>query len=920
MFVHELFEAQVRKTPDNVAITFEGRSLTYGELNVRANRLGHHLQTLGVGPEVPVGICMERSFELVVAILGVLKAGGACVPLDPAYPKERLAFMLDDTQAPVLLTESKLLSKLTAGGRLPTNDGGRTTDDGRQMTADNAGASFPQRSPVIGPRSSVICLDTDQEIIARQNRENPCSEVTSDNLAFVFYTSGSTGTPKAVMWSHTKQKGVQSRQQATYQLTEQDRHVLKSPIGFTLLSKEIFSPLLTGGCMIIAPAGLDRDVAHLVKLIAEENITVITVVPSMLRMLLEQDGLEPCSSLRHVCTFGEALPAAVLERFFRRLNAELTVAYGATEAPSATLFKCSPEDPHQIITLGQPLPEKEIYLLDENLQPTPLGIPGEIYLGGKLARGYLKRPDLTAEKFIPGPFNKEPGARLYRTGDLGRYLSDGNIESLGRIDHQVKIRGFRVELGEIEAVLAQHPAVREAVVLARDEVEIPKSEIQNPKSPGKRLLAYVVPQQEQAPTVSDLRSFVRRKLPDYMVPSAFMFLDALPLMPNGKVNLQALPMPDQTRPELGNIFIAPRDGLELELTKIWEKLLTIKPVGVRDNFFDLGGHSLLAVRLFAQIEKVFRKKLPLSSLFRGATIEHLASMISQPSLSSSWSSLVPIQPQGSKPPFFCVHDLFGDVFCYANLARYLGPDQPFYGMQAGGLDGAEEPLTRLQDMAAHYIKEIQTLQSQGPYFLGGLCAGGVVAFEMAHQLRAKGHRVALLALLDSGAGRSRDGNVRGRSYHNFLRDMPYWLTGLLQLTPNQLFDLVRLKVRVARAKMTILLRSPGVKPYQDQVPTLIRELGDLLQFPEHHRKVAAAQHQALKNYIPQPYPGRVTLFRARMQPFFSSHRPDKGWRKLAAGGLEIKVIPGNHIGMLQEPHVKVLAKELRTRLDEAQRI
>ena len=583
MFVHELFEAQVRKSPDNVAITFEGCSLTYGELNVRANRLAHYLPTLGVGPEALVGICMERSPELVVAILGVLKAGGACVPLDPAYPKERLAFMLKDTQAPVLLTQSKLVE------RLP------------KMT-----------------HPAVICLDTGEEIIARQSRDDSSNGATSDNLAFVFYTSGSTGNPKAVMWPHTKRNGVQSSQQATYQLTEQDRHVLKSSIGSTLLSKEIFWPLLTGGRMIIVPAGLDRDAAYLVKLIAQHKITVIMVVPSMLRMLLEQDGLEACASLRLVCTFGEALPASLRESFFNRLNAELTVAYGATEAPSATLFKCSPKDPHQVITLGQPLPEKEIYLLDENLQPTPVEIAGEIYLGGRLARGYLNRPDLTAEKFIPNPFNKEPGARLYRTGDLGRYLSDGSIEFMGRIDDQIKIRGFRIEPAEVEKTFGQHPSIVEAVVLARED-----------KPGNRRLVAYLVARVEKPTTAGELRKFLTARLPEYLVPSAFVLLEVLPRMSNGKVDRRALPAPSTARPELDTPFIAPRTPLEVELAAIWAEVLSLDEVGVHDNFLELGGDSLTASQVISRVIKRLHLDLPVQALFQTPTVAEMAVLIAE---------------------------------------------------------------------------------------------------------------------------------------------------------------------------------------------------------------------------------------------------------------------------------------------------
>ncbi len=476
-FLHQLFEAQVERTPDAIAIVFEDKQLTYRELNRRANQLAHHLKGLGVRPDILVGICMDRSLELVVGILGILKAGGACVPLDPAYPKERLTFMLEDTQVPVILTQESLLKQLSEYG------------------------------------AKTVCLDADWKIVARESTKPPVSNVTSENLAFVFYTSGSTGRPKAVMWSHSKRDSRKSWEQSTYQLTGKDRHLLKSPIGFTLLAREIFWPLLTGAQMIIARPEGDQDTAFLVKLIAEHRITIINLVPSMLRVILEEQGLETCDCLRHVVCFGEPLPSELQERFFTRLSAELSVFYGATEAPSATFWKCKRKDDQRIVALGHRLPKKQIYLLDCCLQPVPIGVPGEMHIGGRLARGYLNRPELTAEKFIPNPFSDEPGARLYKTGDLARYLPDGNIEFMGRLDHQVKIRGFRIELGEIEAVLSQHPAVRENVVIARED------------SPGdKRLVSYVVADQQRPLTISDLRRFLKEKLPNHIVTSAFVIL------------------------------------------------------------------------------------------------------------------------------------------------------------------------------------------------------------------------------------------------------------------------------------------------------------------------------------------------------------------------------------------------------------
>ena len=465
---------------------------------------------------------------------------------------------------------------------------------------------------------------------------------------------------------------------------------------------------------------------------------------------------EALSEVRQLLIGGEALSVSHVRRALGLLpGTQIINGYGPTES---TTFTCCYAIPPRLdentnsISIGRPIANTKVYLLDSHLSPVPIGISGELYIGGDgLARGYLNRPELTAEKFIPHPFSHEPGARLYKTGDLARYLPDGNIEFLGRTDHQVKIRGFRIELAEIEAVLSQHPAVRETVVLAREEVENPESEIQNPKS-DKKLVAYVVSWQEPPFMTQGLRSFLKQKLPEYMVPSAFVFLDSLPLTPNGKVDRKTLPLPDGSRPELRAAFVAPRNSTEEMLAGIWSKLLGLNQVGIRDNFFDLGGHSLLAVRLFAEIEKAFNQRPPLSSLFQDGTIEHLAKVIEHKTPLGKQSCLVAIQPSGDKIPFFCVHEFFGDVFCYINLARHLGPDQPFYAIEARGLDGVEEPFTDIKTMAAYYIQQIQAVQPEGPYALGGLCFGGVVAFEMAQQLRAKRKEVTMVALLDSSPG------------------------------------------------------------------------------------------------------------------------------------------------------------------------
>jgi aspartate racemase len=612
--------------------------------------------------------------------------------------------------------------------------------------------------------------------------------------------------------------------------------------------------------------------------------------PATWRLMLEA-GWRGSKGLKIVCG-GEALSRELAQQLLTRGDSVWNL-YGPTETTIwSALYRV--ESGEGSVPIGRAIANTWIYVLDRYLQPVAIGVPGEVYIGGDgLARGYLNYPELTAERFMPDPWSREPGARLYRTGDVGRYLSDGNIEFLGRIDHQVKVRGFRVELGEIEAVLAQHPAVGETVVLAREEVENPKSEIQNPKSAEKRLVAYIVPR-SSAPTVSELRDFLQQKLPDYMVPSAFMFLDALPLTPNGKVDRRALPAPDQTRPELEEAFVAPRDTLELQLTKIWENVLDVKPVGAKDNFFDLGGHSLLAVRLFAQIEKVTGRNLPLAVLFQAPTVEHLAAVLRQERGEALWSSLVEIQPGGSKPPFFGVHAHEGNILFYRDLARHLGKDQPFYGLQAQGLDGKQTPYREVEEMAAHHVKEIRALQPKGPYFLGGYCFGGVVAFEMAQQLHAQGEKVALLALFDAYApGYQKlypEFTPFGDSLRYFIRRAGLHLGNLSLLGTKEKLNYIKGRTKRIADKFSLGTGLPSLG---------IR------------RKIMGAMRQAAINYDPQVYRGSITLFRATTQPAMFDHDPKLGWGRLAAGDLEIHQVPGYYGTMMLEPHVRVLAEQLR---------
>ncbi len=868
--IHQLFEEQVEQTPDAIALVFEDQQLTYGELNARANQLAHYLRSLGVKPEVLVGICIERSLEMVVGLLGILKAGGAYVPLDPAYPIERLGLMIEETQLKVLLTQQSLIEK------------------------------FPSHP------AQVVGLDKDSEAINLESKTNLSNSVTLDNLAYVMYTSGSTGRPKGVSVIH---RGVVRLVKETnyVNLTAEEVFLQLAPVSFDASTFEIWGSLLNGARLIIF-SGQTPSPEELGVAIRKHRVTTLWLTAALFHLMVDE-RLEDLRPLRQLLAGGDVLSVPHVQKVLGELDCQLLNGYGPTENTTFTCCYRVTRDKQieTTVPIGKPIANTQVYVLDQHLQPVPIGVEGELYIGGDgLARGYFQRPELTQEKFIPNPFNKSKvksqKSKVYKTGDLARYLPDGNIEFLGRIDNQVKIRGFRIELGEIEAVLAQHPTVQETTVTAREDI------------PGdKRLVAYVVPNPEQATTVSELRSFLKQKLPDYMVPSAFVLLDALPLNPNGKVDRRALPAPDQVRQEPEETFVAPRDELELQLTKIWEKVLVTQPVGVRDNFFDLGGSSLLAVRLFAQIEKKFGKDLPLATLFQSPTIEQLASLLRQSGWSPSWSSLVTIQPSGSRPPFF-FHGGAADGICWAKFARHLAPDQPFYALQRPDLNSKQATQTTVEDLAAHCIKEIRTVQPEGPYLLGGQCFGGTVAFEMAHQLHRQGEKVALLALVDAYAPKlvppkSKPNSLSFRCQKLFHRvhRVGFWLRQRYR------YHLGQLALRGPLGKLTYF-------PKRVLEKAKSRLKGDYL--PRHRRYLLAEKRSrdARMSYVPQRYPGRVTLFRASKQlARYWDYGPQLGWDELAGGGIESHEIPGVFGTLLgKQSSAPLLAEKLRACLDQTQ--
>lgn len=644
--IHELVEAQARRTPDATALIFGEQHLTYQELNRKANQLAYYLRQHGIGPEVFVGIAVERSFEMVIGLLGILKAGGAYIPMDPEYPPERLAFMLEDSQVPVLLTQEKLLDSMRIAGFQPASAASKDAGD---------------------PMPHVICLDRDWPQIAREPETTPSSGVTSDNLIYAIYTSGSTGRPKGAMNLHRALVNRILWMQDAYQLTPQDRVLQKTPFSFDVSGWEFWWPLLTGAQMVIAKPGGHKDSAYLVKLIQEQQVTTMHFVPPMLQVFLEERAVEQCRSLRRVICSGEALPYQLQERFFEKFSdCELHNLYGPTEAAiDVTYWQCQPDDPRRIVPIGRPIANTQIYILDPYLQPVPVGIPGELHIGGvNLARGYLKRPELTQEKFIPNPFTPPPtpprrgrelsplpfgeglgvgSPRLYKTGDLVRFLPDGNIEYLGRFDHQVKIRGFRIELGEIESVLDSHPDVRESVVLAR-EAQHPSTG--SGQAQDKRLIAYLVPAQQPDPDTNVLREFLKEKLPEYMVPATFMVLDEFPLTPNGKVNRRALPEPEQQRQQSSAAFVSPQNELERQIAEIWHEMLQLETIGIHDNFFELGGHSLLAIQMHSKLQELLDMDISVVEIFQYPTIHSMAQYISQKQQASETAE--PEQARGEK--------------------------------------------------------------------------------------------------------------------------------------------------------------------------------------------------------------------------------------------------------------------------------
>jgi amino acid adenylation domain-containing protein len=861
--LHELFCAQAALTPSAVAVEVGEQQLTYEQLEARANQVAHHLVALGVQPEQLVGICVTRSLEMVAGLLGILKAGGAYVPVDPSYPAERQSYMLSNSQAPVVLTLEALRDQL------PSTDARVVSLDGERAEIQARPATPPQ-----------VAADPEQ-------------------LAYVIYTSGSTGKPKGVQIPHRALVNFLETMRERPGLDAEDVLVAVTTLSFDIAGLELYLPLTTGARIVIATSEATEDPRALAALLERSRATIMQATPTTWRMLLD-GGWPGRAGMKALCG-GEALPVALSDRLVSA-GLQLWNMYGPTETTIwSTCEQIATEG--QTLTIGRPIANTTLYILDERMHPVPIGEAGELWIGGDgLARGYRGREDLTGERFVAHPFDSTPGARIYRTGDLARYRPDGKVEFLGRIDHQVKVRGFRIELGEIETVLTRHPAVHEAVVVARGS------------NADAELAAYVLAAQGHPPAPAhELRRHCGESLPDYMVPSTVTTLQAFPLTPNGKVDRNALPEPVRER-STGDELIAPGTDMERRLASIWERELGIHPIGVTDNFFDLGVTSIVAATLFAAIERDLGDGLPLGAIFRAPTIRKLATLIEDGKGSSRWTSLVPIQPQGSRPPIFCIHGGAGTILHLQRLAGRLGPEQPFYGLQSAGLYGGSSPLRTVQQMASHYLSEMRQVHPGGPWLLAGYCFGSIVAFEIAQQLVAAGEEVGLVAMFN---GPSPEWIRRWGYYGN----QPGWRAkNAMPPTPPADVRRARRRKRRLQAPFKLIARIPRAIAEPGRLANgfwwhtrkprtrLLLALGRPVPERDREEFFFDLHNDAEKRYLPAPYPGELLVFHG--QGLYED--PTLGWKSL--GTVIGHAVPGEHTNnrnLMREPAVDFVAERIQ---------
>ncbi|MCP4641833.1 MAG: amino acid adenylation domain-containing protein [bacterium] len=892
--VSDLIARQAERRPDAVAVSCDGVSLTYRELDARANQLAHYLQGLGVKPEGITAICVEKSVEMVTTTLATLKAGGAYLPLDPAYPPDRLAYMLEDSGARVLLTMSHLADR------------------------------FPDTG------AETVCIDTDWDRIEQMRPDAVEDGPTPGSLAYMIYTSGSTGRPKGALIEH---RGLCNMMKALihgFAISEDSVVLQFASFSFDMSVSDIFTALGAGARLCVVPQETVSSLSDLKRLMKEEEATVVVLPPAMLR-LLDPDEFP---SVRTVVSAGERCPVDVANRWLGRCR--FLNGYGPTETTAcATLAHCT-EHLDEAPPIGRPIANVRTYVLDANGQPTPIGVPGEMYIGGAgVGRGYLNQPELTAERFLPDPFAATPGARMYRTGDLVRYRDSGVIEFLGRTDDQVKVHGHRIELGEIETALDLHPGVKASAVVPRRD------------NGHHRLVGYIVADSDGDLSPEALRGHLYDRLPTHMVPRQFVFIDALPLTDNGKVDREALPEPESNGNGTGadSRDAHPRTFTEERLATIWRDVLRIDALGVHDSVFDLGADSLAVIQA-VDMARHAGLSLDPRDVYHWPTVAGLAAAVDGARTAdvhlvpggAEYPAVVPIKPSGTKPALFCIAPLGGVTFPYYNLLPHFDEDRPLYALQDPGLeDGVPSPES-MNELAVYYIEAMRSIQPEGPYLIGGWSFGGLVAFEMACQLEAAGHEVALLALMDTGSvSQNRKANGWLREYSDALKMTAMITFWVFRHGGPYIRDGVYLLLSPFRKKKAGSGPRPSFGEYirwawLDVLQRFfLKEAGVAQALPKDSEllkvrqptirkiiNVSTANAKALRRYVPQQYDGKVTLFKAKNQPIKTRVTSDAtmGWGELTSQPVDIRPIDGNHVVIFREPYIRSFAEALRTCVDE----
>ena len=855
--VAELIDNQSAIHPNKIAIKHGERTCTYQAVNELSNKFAKIMMANGVMPGDILGVAVNRSPEMIILLLAVIKTGAAYLPIDINFPTDRINYMLNDSGVKVMITQKQFETQYQ----------------------DNF---------------KVICVENMVSESNNYNADTVPVLINEDSLAYILYTSGSTGRPKGCKVKHIGLTNLLLSVQKLPGMVADDVMLHITTISFDIAELEIYLPLITGATVVIADAEIARDARALLETAINENITIMQGTPFMWRTMLEIGWVQRLP-IKIFCG-GEAMSKDLAQKLVVRCN-ELWNMYGPTETTIYSIIKKVEQD-DEVITIGHPIDNTQVYILDENLNKVADGEVGEIYItGAGVAEGYIHKPELTAERFIDNKFSGTPGSKMYKTGDLGKILDNGEILCLGRVDHQIKIRGYRIETEEIEFQLKQQPNIKEALItLYEDSLH------------NEHLIAYVVPAKKIDPAnqdnlVKQWKSALGEKLPVYMVPGIYTVIDSIPLMPNGKIDRHSLPEPVINK--YSKSYEAPHTATEIALANICLKSIATDKIGINDNFFEIGINSLMAVSIMVQVEKEFGKRLPLSVMMKYPTIKELAQVIENPSLQSTYKTLVPIKPAGSKIPVYIIHGIGLNLLNVYNMVSNLDIQQPVYGIQSIGLDGTMEVPDTIEEIAAFYIKEVLKHDPVGPYAFAGYSFGGFIGFEMVKQLKAMGKDVKLLAMFDTNLQLpSHQYSLPKKFAVKFLRQFKKFGYRIFTIL-NQPLDLAKYLRENNKARVKSMLNRFGILEKQD---------GEGL--PEFMQEISNKLNHAFLKYRVQPYHVKIDIFKAKKRLYYIDDSKYLGWSEYALDGVEVHSVPGDHKDMFDEGNSKILANIFQRRLDE----